>query len=150
MGGRRYYPGKITAENADGTYAVAYDDGERERRVRRELIKVVDDGGSESEEAGFSRGERVEAQFRGKPKNKFYKGTISRVRADGTYDVTYDDGDKDLGLKATSIRSLEKKAKTSSSSRKKSRSRSRGRSRSSVTFAERTEKARRCRSISRA
>ena len=46
------------------------------------------------------RGERVEAQFRGKPKNKFYKGKISKVNRDGTYDVKFDDGDRDRAVRA--------------------------------------------------
>ena len=53
--------------NRDGTYAIAYDDGERERRVRRELIKVLDDGGDTDTatdtdaEPSIERGTKVEA-----------------------------------------------------------------------------------------
>jgi hypothetical protein len=41
-------------------------------------------------------GTRVEADF--KSKGKFFGGTISRVRLNGTYDVDYDDGEKEVGV----------------------------------------------------
>ena len=38
-GKRKYYPGKIAARGDDGTYDIAYDDGEKESGVARELIR---------------------------------------------------------------------------------------------------------------
>ena len=38
-GKSRYYPGKISRDNRDGTYDINYDDGEREMGVREELIR---------------------------------------------------------------------------------------------------------------
>jgi hypothetical protein len=38
----------------------------------------------------------VEANYRGK--GKYYGGKISRVRLNGTFDVDYDDGEKEQGV----------------------------------------------------
>ena len=38
---------------------------------------------------------------------KWFKGVISRDNRDGTYDLTYDDGDKDFGALTANIRSLD-------------------------------------------
>ena len=43
-----WFPGKIEAANADGTYAVAYDDGDREPRVDAAFVRVVLHGGASS------------------------------------------------------------------------------------------------------
>ena len=44
----------------------------------------------------------IEAKYKGK--SKYYKGKISRVRLNGTYDVVYADGDKELGVPEDNIR----------------------------------------------
>ena len=49
----------------------------------------------------IEEGMRVKAQFRGK--GKFYPGRIRRANRDGTYDVDFDDGDKDTGLREENI-----------------------------------------------
>ena len=42
-GGRsHFYPGKIRRENRDGTYDIHYEDGSREKNVRKELIKALE------------------------------------------------------------------------------------------------------------
>jgi hypothetical protein len=38
----QYFPGEIVKVNADGTYGILYDDGDRESKVRRDLIKVAE------------------------------------------------------------------------------------------------------------
>ena len=62
-----------------------------------EYIKAEDAGSSDEErkrddgsDRGRARmrvGDRIEAKYRGR--SKYYKGKISRVRADGTFDVAY-------------------------------------------------------------
>ena len=47
----------------------------------------------------FQEGDRVEANYHGN--GKWYKGKISRKRLNGTYDVTYDDGDKEQSMART-------------------------------------------------
>jgi hypothetical protein len=57
-GDRTYYPGKIesvtTWKNSDSTYAIAYDDGDKETDVARDLIRLRD---SPSPPAGLSEAE---------------------------------------------------------------------------------------------
>ena len=48
---------------------------------------------SSKESSTFDEGMKVEARYRGK--EKYYPGKISRVRANGTYDINYDDGEKE-------------------------------------------------------
>ena len=63
----------------------------------------------------------VEARYKGK--SKYYKGKISRARSDGTYDINYDDGEKEQNVKRSYIKVVEEKS-SSRSSRSKRRSRS--------------------------
>ena len=53
----------------------------------------------------LSRGDRVEARYRGK--SKWYKGKIMRVNVDGTYDIEYDDGDVERRVRKSLVRKLE-------------------------------------------
>lgn len=53
--------------------------------------------------SAFCVGEKVEGRFRGK--GRWYKGRIIGVNPDGTYDVRYEDGDEDLHLDASAVRS---------------------------------------------
>ena len=39
MRSRKWYTAKVTAANSDGTYNLAYDDGDRESNVRFEHIR---------------------------------------------------------------------------------------------------------------
>ena len=41
-GWTRYYKGKITRENRDGTYDILFDDGERKSKVNAKLIKSLE------------------------------------------------------------------------------------------------------------
>ena len=40
---KRFFPGKISKVNRDGTYDIKYDDGAAETGVRRSYIKGTDD-----------------------------------------------------------------------------------------------------------
>ena len=40
-------------------------------------------------------------------RSKYYKGKISRVRADATFDISYDDGESETRVEARLIRSLD-------------------------------------------
>ena len=53
----------------------------------------------------FREGDKVEARYRGKA--RAYPGRIARVNRDGTYDVDYNDGDKERGVAADLIKLLE-------------------------------------------
>lgn len=111
-GGSRYVRGKITRENADGSFCITYDNGERERRVERRLIRKVlsfyEDSESDAvndDALSFRLGERVEARY--KRGSKFYPGKVAKVNRDGTYKVVFDDGDVDPSVEAASMRKLE-------------------------------------------
>ena len=92
-GRSKYYKGKISRVRADGTFDVAYDDGEAETRVEERLIRSLDGGGrgsrSPSPRGGrrgrLREGDKIEARYRGR--SKYYKGRIRRDRGDGTFDV---------------------------------------------------------------
>ncbi|GMI07481.1 hypothetical protein TrLO_g8222, partial [Triparma laevis f. longispina] len=111
-GGSRYYPGKISRDNRDGTYDIDYDDGEKEKDVKKSFIKVLSSSSSrsksprsnDSSSRSFSRGDAVEARYRGG--SKYYPGKIYRDNRDGTYDINYDDGEKEKGVKASLIKAL--------------------------------------------
>ncbi|CAN0304851.1 unnamed protein product, partial [Scytosiphon promiscuus] len=58
---------------------------------------------------GFAPRDRVEARYRGRG-TKFYKGKVARVHSDGTLDVDYDDGEKEIGIAEEHVRSLDSPA----------------------------------------
>jgi len=112
--GRKYYPGKITKVNRDGTFAILYDDGDRELRVKASQVKPAsikqeferetDGSGSEMDLRDLRTGDVVEARFRGG--RKYFKGRITRARVDGTFDIAYDDGDRETHVKSSVIRKI--------------------------------------------
>ena len=105
-GRSKKYPGKISRVHADGSFDVAYDDGESESRVEARLITPLDGGGSDSDRrSGGDRlreGDKIEADYRGR--GKFYPGKISRDRGDDTYDIAYDDGERETRVSKRLIR----------------------------------------------
>ena len=113
-GREKYYPGKIDRDRRDGTYDIAYDDGERETRVEERLIRKKGGSRSPSPKRGrkLREGAKVQARYRmgasveipfkivysffhSGGRSKYYPGRIERDRGDGTYDVFYDDGEKE-------------------------------------------------------
>ncbi|KAJ1458565.1 hypothetical protein M885DRAFT_90783 [Pelagophyceae sp. CCMP2097] len=101
-GRSKFYPGKIVRDRGDGTFDIDYDDGEKESRIDEKLIKAVGGGSSPSSRRGrLSEGAKVEARYRGK--SKFYPGRIFKDRGDSTYDVHYDDGEKETRVAADLI-----------------------------------------------
>ena len=112
---------------------MAYDDGESETRVEARLITPLDGGGSDSDRRSdrLREGDKIEADYRGR--GKFYKGKISRDRGDDTYDIDYDDGERETRVSKRLIR------KQRGSSRSRSRSRSRSPSRGRMRVGTRVE-----------
>ncbi|GBG23942.1 E3 ubiquitin-protein ligase TRIP12 [Hondaea fermentalgiana] len=53
------------------------------------------------EEHSFKLNDRIEGRYAGK--SRYYKGRIARVNADGTYDIAYDDGDSERGVKPSLV-----------------------------------------------
>ncbi|KAH8049180.1 tudor domain-containing protein [Aureococcus anophagefferens] len=93
----KYYAGVIAKDNGDGTYDIDYDDGEKESKVAEALIKASAAAAAAAPAAGkggaFAVGAKVEARYRGK--SKYCVGVIAKDNGDGTYDIDYDDGEKE-------------------------------------------------------
>ena len=43
MGGRNWYPGVVSMLFSDGTHGISYDDGDREARIPRNMIQLLED-----------------------------------------------------------------------------------------------------------
>ena len=102
----KWYTGKVTRDRKDGTFDVAYDDGESETRVEEALLRLLGGGsGSPSKRsAKIEEGSKVEGNFRGK--GRWYKGKVTRDRRDGTFDIDYDDGESETRVDETMIKLL--------------------------------------------
>jgi hypothetical protein len=104
----KWYPGRISRVNRDGTVDIDYDDGEREKSLDARDIRSLDAGESDEREAPttvkLEEGARVEGNYRGK--GVWYAGKVSRDRQDGTYDVAYDDGKVENRIESNYIRLL--------------------------------------------
>ena len=105
-GKSRYYPGRISRDRGDGSYDIDYDDGEKETRVAEELIRSLESCGggrdsSPSRRTRLEEGMKVKANYKGK--GKMFGGTIKRDNRDGTYDISYDDGDREMGVREADI-----------------------------------------------
>jgi len=96
----KWYPGKITRDRGDGTFDISYDDGESETRVEKDLIRLKD--GDVKKPARLEEGSKVEGNYRGR--GKWYPGKITRDRGDGTYDISYDDGESETRVEKDLIR----------------------------------------------
>ena len=55
--------------------------------------------------ANFAEGDKIEAKYRGG--SRYYKGKITRERQNGTFDILYDDGEKETGVDSSLIRKVE-------------------------------------------
>merc|ERR1712100_991332 len=92
QGRTKYYPGKILRARISGKYDIAYDDGESEMQVGRDMIRVLGHA-TVGDGSALSEGDNVQARCKGSKKH--YPGKIFMDNRDGTYDVKFDDGDRD-------------------------------------------------------
>jgi len=53
---------------------------------------------------GLARGDKCEARYGGK--SKWYGGKVAKCNANGTFDITYDDGDSERGVRAALVRAV--------------------------------------------
>jgi hypothetical protein len=99
-GGKLWYTGTIKKVRADDKYDIDYDDGDTEVKISGDMIRTctVDDG------APLKKGARIEALFGGG--KSWYAGTLTAVHANKTYDVEYEDGDKELKVRRDMIRKV--------------------------------------------
>ncbi|OQR94592.1 hypothetical protein THRCLA_22229, partial [Thraustotheca clavata] len=98
--GKTYYPGKISRVHSDDTFDVDYDDGEIEKRVKRELIRVKSKSPKKPSDS-LNVGTKIEAKYKGRT---FYPGKIAKVHLGGTYDIDYDDGEVEKRVNRDFIR----------------------------------------------
>ena len=69
----------------------------------------ADEAGGGQAAAAFSAGQDIEARWAGG--KHWYPGKVSKVKADGTLDVVYDDGDKEEGVAVSMVRPHKKEGK---------------------------------------
>lgn len=120
-GWTKFYPGAVEKVNRDGTYELRFDDGDRKSNVEARFIRSMERSPSKSS-SSFRVGDAVEAKVPGW--TKYYPGEISRVRGDGTYDISFSDGDAKSKVKKLYIRARDGGGR--SPGRDKGRSRSDG------------------------
>ena len=77
--------------------------------MTKDLVRAVGGAAASSSAsaapaAELREGDKVEGNYRGR--GKWYPGKISRVRLNGTYDVDYDDGEKETGVQKVDVRVL--------------------------------------------
>lgn len=92
----KWHSGHIDKVNFDGTYNVRYDDSDHESFVDATRLRRICKGVKPSAVLAalpFEKGTKVRVNFRGK--GLWYPGSISRVHADGTFYIDYDDGEKE-------------------------------------------------------
>ncbi|CBJ31683.1 conserved unknown protein [Ectocarpus siliculosus] len=103
--GRKWYPGKVRAVNANGSYDIRYLDGDSERDVEAAFVRPI--GGSAAGESpgGLAVGDKVEARFRAG--SRWFKATVEGKNRDGTFSLSYDDGDFETAVERDHIRKVE-------------------------------------------
>lgn len=92
----QWCPGRIEKVNFDGTYNIRYDKNEHESFVQPSLLRRMCEADKSSVVLAalpFIKATKVRANFRGK--GQWYPGCISRVHADGTFNISFDDGEKE-------------------------------------------------------
>ena len=133
-GTQRWYPGKIAAVNADGTYDVLYNDGDSEKGKPSNILRrsrTSSDGASARPSNKAAAEASVTTQAAIVPQvasvsavqsvyqvndsvdglftvtngtQRWYPGKITAVNADGTYDITYNDGDREKSKHISAVR----------------------------------------------
>jgi hypothetical protein len=66
-------------------------------------IRSRDGSGGGGSDEKLEEGDEIEANYKGR--GKYCPGNISRVRLNGTYDISYDDGEREMRKEASDIRS---------------------------------------------
>ncbi len=89
----QYYDGTVSTVNPDGSYCVHFDDGEVVEKVCAQEIKIGAHAVSSKPQTKpkFKKGFRVGAKIAGW--DQYYQGVVSNVNADGSYCVSFDDGE---------------------------------------------------------
>lgn len=116
-----YYPGEIIKVNANGTYDIQYNDGDRELNVQEELIRPLNSQTisyqpvPDTEDLlpiSYSMYDIIESKTLD---GVWLKGEISRINADGTYNVQFDSGESERNVPMSRIRLHNRRVKFSQS-----------------------------------
>lgn len=109
-----YYRGTIKSINKDNSYDIIYEGGDIEYKVNEELIRIPEKRmnsivrrfmENKDPEGYIKVGMVIEARFAGR--DRWFKGEISRVAGNNSFDVIYDKGRKEAhNVKRTAIRLL--------------------------------------------
>jgi hypothetical protein len=109
--GNSWFRGKIIKVQRDGTYDIQYDDGDIETKVAGDMIELVQNNENllprrattenKTKKNSYEVGDKVMARFN--KGTKLFRGKITRVRLDGTYDIKYEDGDSEISVDDTYI-----------------------------------------------
>jgi hypothetical protein len=110
------YPGRVARVNADGTFDLAYDDGDTEAGVPLARLRTPEGVDFTAAPAAAAprattahapaAGDRIRGNFKGWGWPG-YPGRVARVNADGTFDLAYDDGDTEAGVPLARLRTTE-------------------------------------------
>lgn len=91
--GTKWFSGKITRVNRDGTCDIKYDDGDIEVGANKANIRPHPDAPKKSnvpiDIPILREGMKVEARYRGR--SKYYPGVIRKTNRDGSFDIDYND-----------------------------------------------------------
>ena len=86
----KWFPGKITRVNRDGTFDIKFDDGDSDFAVPRFRVRPVakkgGSGGGSSDR--LEKDTEVTVNFKGR--GRWFPGKITRVNRDDTFDVKFD------------------------------------------------------------
>jgi len=128
VGWTKFYKGEVTAVNSrDGTYDIKFEDGERKRGVEKSRVRSLDSGSSDRDQdrnrdalsssgsAPIREGDKVEAKCTGW--TKYYKGDVTRVNSDDTYDIKFEDGEHKKSVRSDQIKASSKKIEEGASVR---------------------------------
>jgi hypothetical protein len=97
-------------DNRDGTYYIKFEDGDKDLEVPKRSIKTA--GGNsppsksrrddDDDDNTNREGDKVEAKCKGS--TNYYAGKVREDNHDGTYDVSFDDGDRNQMVPKRSIK----------------------------------------------
>lgn len=119
-GGKKFYSGKISREYANDVYDVQYDNGDKERKVRRALIRALSTKITSSSEsrmtAQLNVGDKVLSPFQ--QSRKKFAGEVRKVnREKGTANILFDAGDREKNVPVEVITKLESENEDNDQSR---------------------------------
>jgi hypothetical protein len=96
-GGTHWFSGMVESTNADGTYNIEYNDGDKEQGVLVYRVR----GNSWSQEKELAVGDRADVHHNGGA--RVYPAVVGGINEDGTFEIHYDDGDKELSVERADI-----------------------------------------------